>query len=74
MAYKSIKFTSKNDRIERVENAMLGLGQAVNNNLLRLGKDIKNANGGIELIYEEMMARTLRGRWKRFKKWIGGKK
>jgi len=74
MGEKSLKFRLKNDRVERAEELSLRIGKAVNDNIVRLGKDITKANEGIELIYEEMMARTLGGRWKRFKKWLSKKK
>jgi hypothetical protein len=74
MGNKSLRIALKNDRVERVEELSLKIGKAVNDNILRLGRDITSAKESLELIYEELMARTLGGRWKRFKKWIGGKK
>lgn len=73
MAHKSVKIGENKKRAEAVEAMMLRIEQAINGNVIRLGKDITRANEGIELIYEEMIARTLRGRFKALVKWVGGK-
>jgi hypothetical protein len=71
---KSIRIKENQRRAETAEALMIQIGKAINANLVHLGRDIGKANEALKLIYEEMMARTLRGRWKRFKKWIGGSK
>ena len=70
MGEKSLKFRLKNDRVERVEELSLRIGKAVNDNIVRLGKDIAKTHELLEVIYDQTPA----GMWARFKKWIGGKK
>lgn len=67
---KSLKFTLKNERVERAEELSLRIGKTVNDNICRLGRDITKANASLELIYDQTPA----GMWARFKKWIGGKR
>ena len=74
MGEKNLKFRLKNDRVERAEELSLRIGKAVNDNICRLGKGIEEIQRAQELFYDTFMARTLRGRWLRFKTWIGGKK
>ena len=74
MGTKSLRIALKNDRVEMAERTMLAIGKAVNDNIVHLGRDITMANSSLKAIREEMAARTLGGRWKRLKKWIGGKK
>ena len=70
MGAKSLKFTLKNDRVEKVENAMLGMARVFTQQIAQLNAGIEDIQGEAELIYEELMSRTLRGRWARFKKWL----
>jgi len=70
MGNKSLRIALKNDRVERVEELSLRIGKAVNDNIIRLGKEITEANEALEVIYGQ----TPEGMWKRFKKWVGGKK
>jgi len=71
---KSIHIKENQRRAEAAEGMMLRIEKAINDNLVHLGRDITMANSSLKAIREEMMARTLGGRWKRLKKWIGGKK
>jgi len=71
---KRLKYSLKNDRVERVEELSLRIGKAVNESIVRLAKGMDEIQKAQELFYDTFMARTLRGRWARFKKWIGGKK
>ena len=74
MGEKNLKFRLKNDRVERVEELSLRIGKAVNESIVRLAKGMDEIQKAQELFYDTFMARTLRGRWLRFKTWIGGKK
>ena len=67
MGNKSLRIALKNDRVERVEELSLRIGKAVNDNIIRIGKEITEANKALEIIYDQTPA----GMWKRFKKWIG---
>lgn len=70
MGNKSLKIVLKNDRVERVEEAMVKIGKAVNDNICRLGADMLKTHKMLEIIYDQTPA----GMWERFKRWIGGKK
>jgi hypothetical protein len=74
MGAKSLKIALKNDRVERVEELMLRMERAVNANICQLGKDIHDVHSMLEIIYDEMRAHTLAGRFKALVKWIGRKK
>ena len=70
MGAKSLKIHLKNDRVEQVENAMLGMARIFTQRISQLNKGIEDIQDEAELIYEELKAHTLAGRWARFKKWL----
>jgi len=70
---KSMKIALKNDRVERVERAMINLEMAINGRLGDIAEAIKTVHAAQALFYEELMARTLTARWKRLVAWLGRK-
>jgi hypothetical protein len=74
MAHKSLKIALKNDRVERVEEAMVKIGLAVNSNIVRLAKSMDEIQKAQELFYDTFMARTMKGRFKGLVKWLSKKK
>ncbi len=71
---KGLRVGMNRDLVAKTETALFMLVNNTNKNIVQLGKDITQVKEAQELFYETFMARTLRGRWLRFKKWIGGKK
>ena len=71
---KSIMIKENQRRAEAAENMMISIGRAVNNNIVQLGRDVRKTHELLGVIYDELEARTFRGRWKRIKALIGGKK
>jgi hypothetical protein len=71
---KRLKYSLKNDRVERVEETMVKIGLAVNSNIVRLAKGMDEIQKAQELFYDTFMARTLRGRFKGLVKWLSKKK
>ncbi len=60
-------------RAEAAEGLMIRLEQAINSNVCRLGKDIADIDAQLDIIYEEIRAHTLEGRWMSLKRWLGGR-
>lgn len=71
---KTIRIGMNRDLQVKTQNALLGLFASTNKNIDGLRGRIERTIEAQELFYETFMAHTARGRWKRFKKWIGGKK
>ena len=73
MGAKSLKIRLKNDRVEQVEALTLRTERALNDNVCRLGRDIKDIKDELDIIYDELM--SLHGMmavtwWMRFKRWL----
>jgi hypothetical protein len=73
MGAKSLRIRLKNDRVEKVEDLMVRMERAINSNVCQLGKNLRDIQGELDLIYEELKAHTIRGLWLRFKMWLDGK-
>jgi hypothetical protein len=71
---KGLRVGMNRDLVQRSENALLKVAIGVNRNIDELRKEVAEVKAAQDLFYETFMARTLGGRWLRFKKWIGGKK
>lgn len=71
---KSIYVKENQRRAEAAEGMMIRIGKAVNDNICHLGKDITKTHELLEVIYDFMQSRTLKGRFKALVKWIGTKR